>query len=114
MKINIRQNYYYVKNNQDIEVKLTIKGEYNLSENFINLFATIKEKNNQFFYYDCYYGIEFDVDKSDIYQLSDLSIEEMEFIRTIYSLLDYYNVYDESNIPVKYMKLDYITFDAEF
>ena len=66
MKINIRQNYYYIKDNKDVEVKLTIKGEYNISENFINQFAKIKEKNNQFFYFDYYYDLNDDVLMKDI------------------------------------------------
>lgn len=115
VKVNIRANYYYEKDKEDVEITLKIKGDYNLA-NLISQFAYIKHQKNQFFYFDSYYGIEFDISKSDIYELSasDLTIEEMELIRTIYSVLDYYNVYDESNIPVKYMKLDYITFNAEF
>lgn len=114
MKINIRANYYYEENNEEKEIILRIQGNYNLSVDFIAQFEAIKEKRNQFFYFDYWYGIEFDIDKSDIYQLSDLTIEEMEFIRTLYSLFDYYNVYDESGIQIQYMKLDCITFDAEF
>lgn len=115
MKVNIRTKYYYEKNNEDVEITLKIKGNYNIA-NLINQFAYIKHQKNQFFYFDSFYGIEFDIDKSDIYELSasDLTVEEMELIRTIYSILDYYNVYDESDIEFEYMKLDYITFDAEF
>ena len=114
MLVKIFAHYFYEQNNEDVEITLKIKGNFNISDNFISQIETIMEKENKFFYYDSYYGIEFDLSKNDIYQLSDITINEMEFIRTIYNLLDYYNVYDESNIPIDLMKLDYITIDMEF
>ena len=76
VKVNIRANYYYEKDKEDVEITLKIKGDYNLA-NLINQFAYIKHQKNQFFYFDSYYGIEFDISKTDIYELSasDLTIE---------------------------------------
>ena len=102
-------NYYYLKNNEGKRIYLSFKNQFNISEDFLNKIKRIMNKQKKDFYYNSIWGvvIKFDISKDEIYQLNDANMEEMEFIRTIYSILDYFHV--NNDIPRDLMIINNVT-----
>lgn len=107
-------NYYYLKNNEGKKIYLKFKNQFDISEDFLDKIKTIMNKQKKDFYYTSIWGrvIKFDITKDEIYQLSDANIEEMEFIRTIYSILDYFHV--NNDIPRDLMIINNVTIQIPF
>lgn len=102
-------DYYYLKNNKGKKIYLKFKSQFNISEDFLNKIKTIMNEQKKDFYYNSIWGrvIKFDISKDEIYQLNDANMEEMEFIRTIYSILDYFHV--NNDIPRDLMIINNVT-----
>lgn len=107
-------NYYYLKNNEGKKIYLNFKNKFDISKDFLNQIKTIMNKQKKDFYYNSFWGrvIQFDISKDEIYQLSDANMEEMEFIRTIYNILDYFHV--NNDIPRDLMIINNVTIRMPF